>query len=180
MNAMKAGTFMLISCPQCLQQCLAQRRHLLNICWMSDGRKRRVALNLTQGRELPPGLASFLYSTAAFLPQTTVVVFSSSTLKSACGPTLLSRNLKELLFKLIPMAGMLTTLANTIPHVVTKHWHCSLLFLLPHSHIQLHCQMSSFCFQTHLKFVPCSSAPQPLSRLRFSSSLPWPTTTVSS
>lgn len=146
--------------------------------------KRRVAphtlwqLNLTQGREFPPVLASLtlFYCSTSSQDHSSCFLFVHP---RVCLLTYLvvARSLKELL---IPMACMLATLANTIPHIITKQWHCSLLCFLPHSHTQLHWQMSSFYFQTYLKFVPCSSTPQPLSWFRFSSSLPWPTTTVSS
>ena len=107
-------------------------------------------------------------------------LFSLSNLESACWSILLLPEISRSYFlNSSPVACMLATLANTTPRF-TKHWCCSLLCLLPHSHIQLHCQMSFLCFQTYLKSVPCSLPTELLPQSRFSSSLPWPITSVPS
>ena len=101
--------------------------------------KRRVAphilwqVNLTQRRELPSVLTSLIlfYCSISSPDHSNCFIFVHP--RVCVLIYLVARNLKQILFKLIPMACMLATLANTISHIVTKHWHCSLLCLLPHS-----------------------------------------------
>lgn len=135
------------SCPQCLGQCLPQRRHLTYTSWMNEQKKGRMVhhafrqINLIQAKELFPVLNPLIlfFSTIPF-PQTTVAVLFVQ--ESASWSIFLLPEISRSYFlNFSPEACMLATMANTIPHV-TKHQCYFLLHLLPHSHIQLHCQIS--------------------------------------